>query len=254
MPGPKKMNKNSVLDILQSRKNSGTKSLAVLIDPDKIDKLESLLELCKEFPPELFLVGSSFSGDARIVECIVRLRSISNIPVVLFPGNMQQIVSDADALLLLSALSTRNAELLIGKHVEAALRIRSSQLEVIPTGYLLIESGALTSVQYVSQSLPLPRSKPEIAACTALAGEQLGMKIIYLEAGSGASETVPNNLIEAVAGITRTILFVGGGIRTISALQEVYVSGCDVAVIGNILETDPELLRGFIHVRDKINE
>jgi putative glycerol-1-phosphate prenyltransferase len=248
------MIKRSVLDILQNRKSSGKKSLAVLIDPDKIDKLESLLALCKDFTPELFLVGSSFSGDNRIVECILRLRSINHIPIVLFPGNMQQVVAEADALLLLSALSTRNADLLIGKHVEAALKIKSSKLEVIPTGYLLIESGALTTVQYVSQSLPIPRSKPEITAATALAGEQLGMKIIYLEAGSGANETVPNNHVEAVAGMTRTLLFTGGGIRTTAALHDIYTSGCDVAVIGNILETDPELLRGFIHVRDKINE
>jgi geranylgeranylglyceryl phosphate synthase family protein len=166
---------------------------------------------------------------------------------------MNQVVREADALLLLSVISSRNPDLLIGRHVEAAYKIRESGLHVIPTGYILIESGRLTSVQYMSQSLPVPRTKPELAAATAMAGEQLGMKLIYLEAGSGAEQTVPENIIKAVKRAVETPLITGGGIVNAELLHLCYLAGADVAVIGNALEHDPAMLEKFTSTRDRFN-
>ena len=245
--------KHNLLDFLLKRKHEGLKSLAVLVDPDKTSRLDELLRESVASPPDIFLLGSSFKGDESIVQCIAKIRSVSKVPCVLFPGNMNQVVAEADALLLLSVISSRNPDLLIGKHVEAALRIRQSELEVVPTGYLLIESGRLTSVQYMSQSLPIPRNKPELAAATAMAGEQLGMKAIYLEAGSGAEQTVPAAMITAVQASIEGLVFTGGGITKTEELLACYRAGSDIAVVGNILEAEPGLLKSFAAVRDQCN-
>lgn len=247
------MTKNNVISFLQSRQQNGKKSLAVLVDPDKMNQLDALLQKCSGHTPDFFLVGSSFRGDEHTSNCIALLRKACNIPVVLFPGNLNQVVKEADAILLISVISSRNPDLLIGKQVEAAIKIRESQLEVIPTGYVLVESGRLTTVQYMSQSLPVPRNKPELAAATAMAGEQLGMKVIYLEAGSGAEHTVPSQMIAIVKKSTAVVLFCGGGITTKEQLQSCFDAGADVAVIGNALEHQPELLEQFITVRDNLN-
>ncbi len=243
--------KHKILEHLLENKKLGKKSLAVLVDPDKSNRLDDLINVCEKSPPDIFLLGSSFRGDELIFQCVEKLRSISQVPIVLFPGNMNQVVPNADALLLLSVISSRNPELLIGKQVEAALRIRDSKLEVIPTGYLLIESGRLTTVQYMSQSLPIPRAKPELAAATALAGIQQGLDAIYLEAGSGADETVPELMISAVSKNTGCLLFTGGGIVSSEQLDIVYRAGSDIAVVGNILESFPEMLHELIKVRDR---
>lgn len=246
--------KHNLLSFLNDRKQRGLKSLAVLIDPDKSLLAGELFELCKTHTPDLFLVGGSFKGDELTSKCISQLRNTVSIPIALFPGNVNQVVSIADALLLLSVISSRNPDLLIGRHVEAALKIRQSGLELIPTGYILIESGRLTSVQYMSQSLPIPRTKPELAAATALAGEQLGMKAIYLEAGSGAEQVVPSEMIKAVRQSTSTLLFTGGGIHTARELEECFNAGSDVIVVGNALEQNPELIKEFANTRDKLNQ
>lgn len=248
------MMKHKLLQLLDDRRKRGHKSLAILIDPDKTAQVNELLRMCGNYPPDLFLVGSSFRGDEGMRNCIDKLRKHSDVPVALFPGNMNQVVSDADALLLLSVISSRNAELLIGKHVEASIHVKQSGLEVIPTGYILVESGSLTTVQYISQSLPVPRTKPELAAATALAGEQLGMKIIYLEAGSGADNTVPGNMISAVKNIIEIPLFTGGGIKSPDQLHECYTAGSDVAVVGNALENNPSLLSDLVRTRDTFNQ
>jgi phosphoglycerol geranylgeranyltransferase len=171
----------------------------------------------------------------------------------LFPGNTNQVVSAADAILLLSVISSRNADLLIGRHVEAALRVKQSGLEIIPTGYILVESGRLTSVHYMSQSMPVPNTKPELAAATALAGEQLGLKAIYLEAGSGAEQIVPAAIIAAVKKSINCLLFTGGGITKPEDLDICYSAGTDIAVIGNKFESNPELFSQFADVRNKYN-
>lgn len=248
------MRKDNFLQFLNDRKNRGLKTLAVLVDPDKTVQLEELIQVCKSATPDIFLVGGSFKGDEMVSNCIHQLRATMKIPIALFPGNMNQVVSDADALLLLSVISSRNPELLIGRHVEAALRIMQSGLEIVPTGYILVESGRLTSVQYMSQSLPVPRTKPELAAATAMAGEQLGMKVIYLEAGSGADQTVPSEMIEAVKRSIDAVLFTGGGISTQDQLSKCYEAGADVAVIGNALEQNPKLLHEFISIRNTYNK
>jgi phosphoglycerol geranylgeranyltransferase len=247
------MTKNNVISLLSSRKQNGKKCLAILVDPDKMSQLAQLLDVCKQHTPDLFLVGGSFRGDEQMSDCIKRLRQSANIPVVLFPGNHNQVVRDADAVMLLSVISSRNADLLIGRQVEAALKIRQSELEVIPTGYILVESGKLTTVQYMSQSLPVPRNKPELAAATAMAGEQLGLKAIYLEAGSGADQSVPSEMIKAVAGTVAALLFAVGGFTTAGQLESCFGSGADIAVIGNALEQRPALLQEFITIRDKCN-
>ena len=251
MPGLKPAMKNNVFSYLLDRKNRRLKSLAVLVDPDKTEQLNELVEQCGANPPDLFLVGGSFKGDEMTSRCIEVLRKAVAVPVVLFPGNMNQVVSEADALLLLSVISSRNPDLLIGRHVEAALRVKQSGLEIIPTGYILIESGSLTSVQYMSQSLPVPRSKPELAAATAMAGEQLGLRAIYLEAGSGADQTVPLETVVSVKSCMDGLLFVGGGITKAAQLSGIFGAGADVAVVGNALEKNPILLGQFAEARNR---
>jgi phosphoglycerol geranylgeranyltransferase len=244
---------HKVLQHFTERKNCKLKSLAVLIDPDKIEQVGQLLSHCKNDPPDLFLVGSSFKGDDLVAACVVKLKDTCNIPVVLFPGNMNQVASEADAILLLSVISSRNADLLIGKHVEAALKVKQSGLEIIPTGYILVESGRLTSVHYMSQSMPVPYTKPELAAATAMAGEQLGLKAIYLEAGSGAEQVVPAKMIATVKQSVDCLLFTGGGITKPEELDTCYKAGADVAVIGNIFESNPGIFSQFATVRNKHN-
>jgi putative glycerol-1-phosphate prenyltransferase len=245
--------KHKLLEHFTERKKRGLKSLAVLVDPDKVAQMEILLEQCGSNPPDLFLVGSSFRGDESVSACIAKIRAACAVPVVLFPGNMSQVVADADGILLLSVISSRNADLLIGRHVEAALKVKKSGLEIIPTGYVLIESGRLTSVHYMSQSMPVPNTKPELAAATALAGEQLGLKAIYLEAGSGAEQVVPEAMIAAVRQATDCLLFTGGGITMPAQLNACFKAGADIAVIGNKFEANPELFSQFAEVRDQHN-
>ena len=245
------MNGHRIYDYLNSRRERGKKSLAVLIDPDKTKKLDQLLRDAERFPPDLFLVGSSIHGDENMNQCIGRIRKHTDVPVVLFPGNATQVTSSADALLLLSVISSRNPDLLIGRQVEASIKVKQAGLEVIPTGYILVESGALTTVQYISQSLPVPRHKPEIAVATALAGEQLGMKAIYLEAGSGAQYTVPEITVSAVRKSISSLLFTGGGITSAEMLHRVFHAGTDVAVVGNALEANPELLQDLVTIKEE---
>ncbi|MCK6640294.1 MAG: geranylgeranylglyceryl/heptaprenylglyceryl phosphate synthase [Bacteroidia bacterium] len=239
--------------IEESRK-SGRKQLAVLIDPDRTSALNLLLNAMKDASPDLVLIGGSFRGEENLGKTIEQIRKSSSAPIVIFPGNTSQINSAADAILLLSVTSSRNAELLIGKHVEAAMRLRESQLEIIPTGYILIEGTTLTTVQYMSQSLPVPRNKPGIACATALAGEQLGLRATYLEAGSGAKDSVPEEIIRSVRETISGVLICGGGITTGDQLERIFDCGADIAVVGTALENNPADLIKFIEVRNKINK
>lgn len=238
------MIKGEILLELNKRRKEVRKSLAVLIDPDKTDHLSELLH-----PDQVALIDFFFVGGSLLNQdtnrCIATIRSSCSVPIILFPGNAMQLSSSADGLLLLSLISGRNADLLIGRHVSAAPLIRSSGLEVISTGYMLIDSGQPTAVNYMSQTMPLPSDKPEIAACTAMAGEQLGLQVIYLEAGSGAKQPVPVEMVRAVRGAIDLPLFVGGGLHNIDSIQERCAAGADVIIIGNALETAPNLLRSF---------
>jgi putative glycerol-1-phosphate prenyltransferase len=234
--------KPSILNIINQKKAEGKKQLAILIDPDKagMDHLINLVEKAHELKVDLFLIGGSLLTDGDLEETITTIKNLSSIPVVIFPGSSNQVSKKADAILFLSLLSSRNPEMLIGKQVIAAPYIRKARLEAIATAYLLIDSGSPTTASYMSNSNPIPASKPEIAASTALAGEYLGMDLIYLDGGSGAKNPVPIEMIKKVSSYTHKPLFVGGGINTISKLESAYAAGADVIVIGDALERDPE--------------
>ncbi len=229
---------------LLNAKANGQKLLAVLIDPDKgnTDTWTTLALLASANQVDLFLVGGSLMVHQQLGACINTLKQHSNIPVILFPGSPAQITPLADGILLLSLISGRNADLLIGQQVQAAAALKQSGLELLPTGYILIDGGAPTTVSYISNTLPIPTNKPEIAALTALAGEQLGLKLIYLEAGSGAKQPVSLETIAAVSGQITVPLIVGGGIRTGKAAYEACKAGADVVVIGTAFEEEPNLL------------
>ncbi|GHT31499.1 geranylgeranylglyceryl phosphate synthase [Bacteroidia bacterium] len=222
---------------------NGKKMLAVLIDPDKYigKKLVSFLEKIEKAQPDFIFVGGSltFEPTEKTIETIKRH---TDIPVILFPGNVNQFSGNADALLLLSLISGRNAEYLIGQAVTAAPAIYHSKIETIPVGYMLIDSGAKTSVEYISNTAPIPADKTDIALATALAGEMLGNKIIYLEAGSGTKNHVPLPMISALKKHLSVPIIVGGGIRTAETVQAVFAAGADIIVMGNALEENPELL------------
>jgi len=231
-------------------KKSKRPLLAVLIDPGKtpVQEIIRLAILSKEFPVDFFFVGGSLADVEQLENCISALNEIQTVPVVIFPGNEMQLDPAADALLLLSLISGRNAELLIGKHVTAAQQLEASGLEIIPTGYMLIDSGRLTSVAYMSHTLPVPRDKNDIAESTALAGQLLGMKLIYLEAGSGAELPVPPGMIKAVKNRIDIPLIVGGGIDSERKFKAALDAGADLIVIGNVLESRPEMLEIFSEV------
>lgn len=234
-----------ILESLNSRKSQGKKSIAVLIDPDKISEagqLDPLLRLATENCVDYFFVGGSLVTTSNLSEVVATIKEIVSIPVVLFPGSAQQIDTQADGILFLSLISGRNPDFLIGQHVLAAPILKSARLEVMPTGYMLINSGKITSVAYVSNTTPIPEDKYSLAACTAMAGEMLGLKIIYLDAGSGAEREVNKKMIAAVRKSVDVPLIVGGGINTPQKAITALEAGADLIVIGNALEKSPELL------------
>lgn len=227
------------------------KQIAVLIDPDKTDvkKLQKIIDASKKADIDFFLVGGSLLIKNNLEETIVFLKKHSRKKVYLFPGNPAQICNKADGILLLSLISGRNADLLIGSHVLAAPHLKQSKLHIFPTGYILIESGTPTSVSYISNTTPIPANKPEIAACTALAGEQLGLKCIYLEAGSGAQQAVPTETIKAVKKMIRIPLIVGGGIRSAAQIESAFTAGADIVVIGTAIEQDVQFLEKIKNIK-----
>lgn len=228
------------------------KLFAVLIDPDKYDRasLDSLISAVNAYQADLIFIGGSLLTHDHLEETIQQVKENTAIPVVLFPGSLMQISRKADALLLLSLISGRNPDMLIGKHVIAAPYLRASGLEILPTGYMLIESGPLTTAQYISNTLPIPRSKNDIAACTAMAGEMLGLKLIYMDAGSGAEVPVGPAMIELVRKSISIPLIVGGGIRTPEQALLACRAGADVIVVGNAIEEDVSIIQeiaGAVH-------
>jgi putative glycerol-1-phosphate prenyltransferase len=234
-----------ILEALNSRRKVGKKAIAVLIDPDKINEaaqLDPLLRLAAENCVDFFFVGGSLVTTTNLAEVVTTIKENVSIPVVLFPGSALQIDASADAILFLSLISGRNPDFLIGQHVIAAPILRSNHLEVLPTGYMLINSGKTTSVAYISNTTPIPEDKYSLAACTAMAGEMLGLKLIYLDAGSGAEREVNKKMISAVRKSVDVPLIVGGGINTPQKAINALEAGADLIVIGNVLEKTPELL------------
>ena len=224
--------------------NTSKKQIAVLIDPDKTDakKLVKTIQQAELAKVDFYLVGGSLLLKNNLDEIIAIIKKNSKKKVYLFPGNPSQISTRADGILLLSLISGRNAELLIGNHVLAAPILKQSKLTIISTGYMLIESGTQTTVSYISNTTPIPANKPAIAACTALAGEQLGLKTIYLEAGSGAQNSVSKEIIKAVKKQINIPLIVGGGIRSKEQIETAFLAGADVVVIGTAIENDIKFL------------
>ncbi|MBP6550792.1 MAG: geranylgeranylglyceryl/heptaprenylglyceryl phosphate synthase [Flavobacterium sp.] len=225
--------------ILKSKINN-QKLLAILLDPDKIDlnNAEVLIEKINQSPATHIFIGGSLVENNILDELIVKIKQNCNLPIVLFPGNPSQISDKADAILFLSLISGRNPDFLIEHQVKAAPILKKTQLEIISTGYILIESGTETAVERVSKTKPLDRNNPDLALATAQAGEMLGNKLIYLEAGSGAKQAVPLEMIKKVAQNIEIPLLVGGGIIDLQGIQKAYDSGADLVVIGTAFEND----------------
>jgi putative glycerol-1-phosphate prenyltransferase len=230
-----------VYDLISDKSKNG--KIAVLIDPDKNDNFSVLhtLEICCKCNIDFILVGGSLVS-GPIDDFVTEIKKNTSVPVVLFPGSLLQISKNADAILLLSLISGRNPEYLIGNHVIAAPMLKKSKIETIPTGYMLIESGKYSTVQYISNTAPIPSEKTDVAVATAMAGEMLGLKLIYLEAGSGAIQNVPEEMISAVKRNISIPIIVGGGIKNKQQLEKTFKAGADLIVIGNSLENKPEKL------------
>lgn len=226
------------------------KKLAVLIDPDKL-LLSHTAEFIKKSQKtgiDFFLVGGSLIS-VDLDKTVQIIKNNTNLPVILFPGSLFQLSNKADGILLLSLISGKNPDLLIGNHIIAAPFLKKSKLEIIPTGYILIDGGKKTSVEYISNTSPVPNDKPDIATAVAMAGEMTGKKLIYLEAGSGAKYHVPEKIIASVKKNIDIPLVVGGGIRNAETINKIYKAGADIVVVGTAFEKDFSLIKQFAKVK-----
>jgi phosphoglycerol geranylgeranyltransferase len=232
----------NIYNAIIQAKTENQKLLAILLDPDKIiwENLEFLIEKIKQSPATHIFIGGSHVQNDILDELIIRLKEKTSLPVVLFPGNPSQISANADAILFLSLLSGRNPDYLIEHQVNAVPILKNTQLEIISTGYILIQSGGETAVSRVSKTQPLDRDNSDYVLQTAQAGEMLGHKLIYLEAGSGAKQAVPLEMIKKVSNNIEIPLIVGGGIIDLQGIQKAYEAGADLVVIGNAFENNPE--------------
>jgi putative glycerol-1-phosphate prenyltransferase len=228
------------------------KSIALLLDPDKAkgEPLQNILKTANESKTDYIFVGGSLTFNS-IDNLIDEVRKLSSIPVILFPGNLLQLTLKADLVLLLSLISGRNSELLIGNHVIAAPYLKDAREKLVSVGYILVSCGNKTTVEYISQTEAIPPDKPEIAVATALAGEMLGLRMIYLEAGSGASNPIPTNLIRSVRDNITIPLAVGGGIKNSDQIEGIFNAGADLIILGNGCEKNPALLTEACKIRDK---
>lgn len=238
------MKPNKIYSQIIIDKKNNIRRLAILLDPDKIDfdTLPNLLHDSILNKIGYIFVGGSLITKFQLTDLVCFIKKYCDIPVILFPGNSLHIEEEADAILLLSLISGRNPEYLIGQHVIAAPILKNSGLEVLSTGYILVDSGQQTTVSYISNTTPIPNNKPEIATCTALAGEMIGMKLIYLDGGSGAKNPVSFEMISQVKAAVELPIIVGGGINTIEKAENALNAGADIIVIGNKIETDPDFI------------
>ena len=226
------------------KKAKGKKLFAILIDPDKQKNsvLSLIVQKANEANVDYFFVGGSLLTNDNLDECIKTIKNNSNIPVILFPGNAMQINKNADGILFLSLISGRNPELLIGKQVISAPILKQTSLEVISTGYMLIDSGKPTTASYMSNTLPIPRNKNGIATSTAIAGEYLGMKLIYMDGGSGAEKPIEIDMIKQVSNQINIPMIVGGGICNAQKAIDNCNAGADLIVVGNAIEKNADLI------------
>jgi len=229
-----------VYDALRAAHDESMPLLFVLVDPDKAElaELPGFVSEAEKHGVDGFFVGGSLALLPAFEECLHHIRIAASKPVTIFPGGIHQISSEADAILFLSIISGRNPEQLIGQHVLAAPMVRALGLEAIPTAYMIISSDTVTSTEYMSYSKPIPRGKPEIAAAHALAAEMLGMKLVYLEAGSGAMQPVPLEMIRMVSSLVDIPVVVGGGIRSPGLAAEMVSAGASIVVVGNHFECE----------------
>ena len=244
--------RNQIYSELIRAKQQGKKKLAVLIDPDKLrlGKLDQVIDIAMRCRIDYFFIGGSLLVNSQLDHCLKTIKQRCAIPTILFPGNSYQLSHHADAILFLSLVSGRNPDLLIGQHVIAAPYLKLSPLEVLPTGYMLIDGGVATTVQYISNTSPIPANKTDIAISTAMAAEMLGLRMIFMDAGSGANRPISAEMIADVSSVISIPLIVGGGIRTAEKVQENLAAGADVIVIGNAFEHDPSLMidmAGTVH-------
>ena len=234
--------------------SSNKKKIALLIDPDKPTKnFNKFIDDATRFEIDFFFVGGSVVNNS-VADVVCNIKKIAqNIPVILFPGNANQFTNKADAILYLSLISGKNPDFLIGQHITNSVEIKKSGIEVIPTGYILIDGGKETSVQKVSKTKPISANDINLAVSTAVAGELLGMQTIYLEAGSGAINSVTAELINSVKNNIDKPLIVGGGIKSTKQISEIINAGADIIVVGNSLEDKPELLQNFVELVHAFN-
>ena len=230
----------------------GKKSIGLLLDPDnaKGDSLKNILTIAEECKTNYILAGGSLTFNS-IDNLIDEVRKLCSIPVVLFPGNLLQLTHKADIIMLLSLISGRNPELLIGNHIIAAPFLKDVREKLVSVGYILINCGTRTSVEYISQTEAIPSGKPEIVVATAMAGEMLGLEMIYLEAGSGATNPVPVSIVKAVRENVLIPIAVGGGIKNKKDIEEIFNAGADIIILGTGCEKNPELIRDACRIRDK---
>ncbi|MCC5937377.1 MAG: geranylgeranylglyceryl/heptaprenylglyceryl phosphate synthase [Lunatimonas sp.] len=248
---------NRVGERIRALRKTGKKGVAFLIDPDDTwpgDRFEKVMEKVGTYTPLIILVGGSLVQKENVSSVIDRIRAVSqSLPVLLFPGSVLQLAPNADGVLFISLISGRNPDLLIGQQVAAAPLLAASNLEILPTGYLLVDGGKISSVHYMSQSVPLPNDKPDLAVATALAGYFLGMQFMYLEAGSGAVNPVSSEIIRAVSSDVPCPLIVGGGIDSIDKAKAAWKAGADWVVIGNAAQKNPDFFVEVLHCLEVFN-
>mgnify|MGYP006140029999 FL=1 len=234
----------NIYNQILANKKEGKKLFALLIDPDKQDKAEliSVITKANQAKADYFFVGGSLLTNDNLDSCLVTLKENSCIPVVLFPGNAMQVNDKADGILFLSLISGRNAEMLIGRQVITAPILKQSSLEVLPTGYMLIDSGKPTTASYMSNTTPIPADKNAVAACTAMAGEMLGLKLIFMDGGSGAKNPISEKMITTVSKSVDTPLIIGGGISSGEKAAANCKAGADIIVVGNAIEKNENLI------------
>lgn len=249
------MTKKNIYKGLLDKSAENKKMFSVLIDPDKQNfaDLHKTVSKCNDAQIDFFLVGGSIITKGDIATTVRFIKENSKIPVVLFPGNHQHVTQYADGILFLSLISGRNPSFLIGNQVLAAPIIQKTDLEVLSTGYMLVDCGTTTTAIYMSETAPLPYHKPDIAAATALAGEYLGLKMIYIDGGSGAQKTISTEMIKQVKSVLSIPLIIGGGIKSAMQANEIYQAGADIIIIGNGAEENRSLIQEIADVRASYN-
>ena len=236
-----------IIDFINNAKKNNKKLLAILLDPDKIKlaDIPNTIHKINKSSANLIFIGGSLLFKNILDKFVKIAKENTELPILLFPGSAMQITNNADGILFLQLISGRNPEYLISNQVIAAPLLKQTSLEVISTGYLLIESGRETTASYISNTKPIPTHKPEIAMATAMAGEYIGNKLIYMDGGSGALNPIPTDVIKKVANNIDIPIIIGGGLRTKKAIQNAYNAGATVVVVGTAFENDDSILENL---------